>query len=282
MRPVRSSSWFAGFAKTTARVAGRPPAFFLALSVVVVWLVTGPIFRFSDTWQLAINTGTTIVTFLMVFLIQNSQNRDAEAVQVKLDELLRVTQGAHNALLDLEELEDLELEKIRGDYAELAKRAREDLRRGVVDTGVGQITGILLLLVGLSSGALRAQTTPSSSATILRLEDGWAAALVRRDAAYFERTLARGFIYTEDARSYGRAELLHELVTGTDTVTAAHNEAMQVHRFGATVIVTGWLIVAGRGTGGPFIHRYRFTDVWLRPAARWQIVAAHDYLLPAR
>jgi low affinity Fe/Cu permease len=107
--------------------------------VILIWLATGPVFGFSDTWQLAINTGTTIVTFLMVFLIQNTQNRDTEAVQVKLDELLRVTAGAHNALLDLEELEEHELDRIRGGYARLAERAREDLRRGRVDTGVGQL-----------------------------------------------------------------------------------------------------------------------------------------------
>jgi len=105
------------------------------VAVILAWLVTGPFFRYSDTWQLAINTGTTIVTFLMVFLIQNTQNRDAEAVQVKLDELLRATAGAHNALLDLEELEEQELDKIRGTYTRLARTARDDLRRGTADTG---------------------------------------------------------------------------------------------------------------------------------------------------
>ena len=137
MRAIRQTSWFARFAKVTARAAGRPPAFFFAFFVVIAWLVTGPLFRYSDTWQLAINTGTTIVTFLMVFLIQSSQNRDAEAVQLKLDELLRVTTGAHNALLDLEELEERDLELIRAGYARLARRAREELRKGTPDTGVG-------------------------------------------------------------------------------------------------------------------------------------------------
>ena len=99
----------------------------------------GPIFRYSDTWQLVINTGTTIVTFLMVFLIQCTQNRDAEAVQVKLDELIRVLEGAHNSLLDLEELEEEELDEIRSRYQLLAKAAREDLARGAHDTGVPQI-----------------------------------------------------------------------------------------------------------------------------------------------
>lgn len=139
MRPIKSASWFARFAKTTARTAGRPYAFLLAVLVVAAWLVTGPIFRFSDSWQLVINTGTTIVTFLMVFLIQNAQYRDAEAVQVKLDELLRVSNGAHNALLDLEELEERDLEMIRAGYARLAEKARADLRHGQADTGVPEV-----------------------------------------------------------------------------------------------------------------------------------------------
>jgi low affinity Fe/Cu permease len=134
-----TQSWFSRFAKVTSRAAGRPSAFLLAVLVVLVWLVTGPLFGFSDTWQLVINTGTTIVTFLMVFLIQNTQYRDAEAVQVKLDELLRSTKGAHNALLDLEELEQLELDRIRDEYAQLAKRAREALRRGETDTDVPDV-----------------------------------------------------------------------------------------------------------------------------------------------
>jgi low affinity Fe/Cu permease len=136
MRPTKSRSWFTRFAKATSRVAGRPIAFFLAAGTVLVWVATGPLFQFSDTWQLVINTGTTIVTFLMVFLIQSTQNRDSEAVQVKLDELLRVTKGAHVALLDLEELEDHELDRIRAEYEEWAERARQDLRRGRPDTGV--------------------------------------------------------------------------------------------------------------------------------------------------
>ena len=135
MRPTKSSSRFVRFAKATARVTGRPATFALAVGVILVWLITGPLFHFSDTWQLVINTGTTIVTFLMVFLIQNTQNRDAEAVQAKLDELIRVTEGAHNALLDLEELDDKELDRIRAQYEQLAERARADLRRGGKDIG---------------------------------------------------------------------------------------------------------------------------------------------------
>jgi len=111
----------------------------MATGVVLGWAITGPLFGFSDTWQLVINTGTTIVTFLMVFLIQNTQNRDAEAVQVKLDELIRVTKGAHNALLNLEELEEYELDRIRAQYAALAERARADLRRGRADTGAPEV-----------------------------------------------------------------------------------------------------------------------------------------------
>jgi low affinity Fe/Cu permease len=104
-------------------------------AIIVVWVVTGPLFHFSDTWQLVINTGTTIVTFLMVFLIQNTQNRDSEALQVKLDELIRAIDGAHNALMDLEELEDHELDRIRLNYSNLAKEARAELRQGIIDTG---------------------------------------------------------------------------------------------------------------------------------------------------
>jgi low affinity Fe/Cu permease len=139
MHPTQSRSWFTRFAKVTARAAGKPVAFLLAVAAIVLWLATGPLFAFSDTWQLIINTGTTVITFLMVFLIQNTQNRDAEAVQVKLDELLRATQGAHTALLDLEELEQVELDRIRSSYRELAATAREGLRRGEVDTGTPDV-----------------------------------------------------------------------------------------------------------------------------------------------
>jgi low affinity Fe/Cu permease len=120
VKPTKSSSWFTLFAKTTSRATGRPSAFMAAGAIIVVWIVTGPLFHFSDTWQLVINTGTTIVTFLMVFLIQNTQNRDSEALQVKLDELIRAIDGAHNALLDLEDLEEDELDRIRLNYSTLA------------------------------------------------------------------------------------------------------------------------------------------------------------------
>jgi low affinity Fe/Cu permease len=121
-------------ARATARASGQPATFLLAVLVVVVWLVTGPLFHFSDTWQLVINTGTTVVTFLMVFLIQNTQNCDSEAMQLKLDELIRATEGAHLSLLDIEQLTDRELDRLRIHYETLAKDARDRLRRGEVDT----------------------------------------------------------------------------------------------------------------------------------------------------
>lgn len=125
---------FSSFSKAVARGTGHPLAFWTACTVIVVWLISGPYFGFSDTWQLVVNTGTTIVTFLMVFLIQNTQNRDSEAIQVKLDELIRCMEGAHNALLDLEELTQEDLDRVRRRYVALAARSREALRRGVLDT----------------------------------------------------------------------------------------------------------------------------------------------------
>lgn len=139
MRPHKSQSWFTRFTKTASRASGRPVTFFAAVALVAVWLVTGPLFDFSDGWQLVINTSTTIITFLMVFLIQSTQNRDTEALQVKLDELLRVTQGAHIALLDLEEMEEHELDKIHRTYARLAEKARRDIRNGGSDTGTPEV-----------------------------------------------------------------------------------------------------------------------------------------------
>src|SRR5215510_12493079 len=115
-RSYNRGSWFTRFAKATAHAAGRPASFTWAVGIIVLWAASGPLFGFSDTWQLVINTGTTIITFLMVFLIQNTQNRDSEAIQLKLDELIRATRGAHTALLDMEELEDAELERIRQQY----------------------------------------------------------------------------------------------------------------------------------------------------------------------
>ena len=130
---------FSAFARRVASLSGRPAVFLLALAAVVLWGVSGPLFGFSNTWQLVINTTTTIVTFLMVFIIQSTQNRDTEAMQIKLDELIRATQGAHNALLDLEELEDEKLVRYRRRYEALAAVARDKLKRGELDTDSPEI-----------------------------------------------------------------------------------------------------------------------------------------------
>ncbi|WP_322101406.1 low affinity iron permease family protein [Paraburkholderia sp. J41] len=127
-------SWFSRFSSWLSSMAGRPATFVIAALLVVVWAVTGSVFHYSDTWQLVINTSTTIVTFLMVFLIQNTQNRDTAAMQIKLDELIRALQGAHNALLDLEELDEKDLTRFRKQYEKLADEARGALRKGNKDT----------------------------------------------------------------------------------------------------------------------------------------------------
>jgi low affinity Fe/Cu permease len=126
---------FANIARAISTLAGRPVAFVVATLAIVLWAASGPLFGFSDTWQLMVNTTTTIITFLMVFVIQNTQMRDTEAMQVKLDELIRATQGAHTALLDLEELEEEKLVAYKRRYLELARVARENLKHGIVDTG---------------------------------------------------------------------------------------------------------------------------------------------------
>jgi low affinity Fe/Cu permease len=126
---------FHKLARGAAKASGHPAAFGIAVSAIIVWAVLGPIFHFSDTWQLVINTATTIVTFLMVVLLQNTQNRDSQAMQLKLDELLRATQTAHNALLDIEELSAEELDQIKRSFEQLARKARTDLRAGRADLG---------------------------------------------------------------------------------------------------------------------------------------------------
>jgi low affinity Fe/Cu permease len=131
---MRNQGAFGKFASKAAGATGHPLAFGLAFTTIVAWGVTGPIFGFSDTWQLVINTGTTIVTFLMVFLIQNSQNREGKALQIKLDELIRALEGAHNALLDLEQLSDEDIEKARTKYCKLASDARKNIDKGRRDT----------------------------------------------------------------------------------------------------------------------------------------------------
>jgi low affinity Fe/Cu permease len=142
MSATNSSSWFTRLTKFSAHAAGRPAAFIAAVLVIATWAITGPLFDWSDTWQLIINTGTTIVTFLMVFLIQSTQNRDAVAVQIKLDELLRVSSGAHNVLLDLEELDEAELNRIRAVYERLAAEARRGIDEGRSDQGVPAIRNL--------------------------------------------------------------------------------------------------------------------------------------------
>ena len=130
---------FSRFAKSCATTMGHPWAFAAALFTIIAWALTGPVFGFSDTWQLVVNTGTTIVTFLMVFLIQNTQNRDGSAIQLKLDELIRSTRGAHNALLDLEELTQEELNNFLKTYQKLAREGRKQVTEGWKDTGTPEI-----------------------------------------------------------------------------------------------------------------------------------------------
>ena len=136
---MKRGSFFDRFARRAAHIAGHPLAFAAAAAALVVWAASGPLFGFSDTWQLVINTATTIVTFLMVFVIQNTQNRDSAAVQIKLDEMIRAVEGAHNALLDLEELSESELEEFRKRYLEMARSARDEIRAGAADTGSPRI-----------------------------------------------------------------------------------------------------------------------------------------------
>ena len=121
----KNVSLFTRFARWSSRAAGTPHAFVGAVAVVLVWALTGPLFGFSDTWQLVINTGTTIVTFLMVFLIQNTQNRDAKAMHLKLDELIRAVQGARNRLVDLEKLSDEELKQLEEQFTRLRNKAAQ-------------------------------------------------------------------------------------------------------------------------------------------------------------
>ena len=129
-------AWFPALSRKLAGIAGGGFAFAVALGLVVVWVVTGPLFDFSEDWQLVINTGTTIITFLMVFLIQSTQNRDTEAMQIKLDEIIRATRGAHNEVLDMEEASDEELAAYHKRYEELAAYARTKLKAGGTDEDV--------------------------------------------------------------------------------------------------------------------------------------------------
>jgi low affinity Fe/Cu permease len=120
------TDWFERFSHRVTEATGRPWAFMVALLVILVWALTGPLFGFGDTWQLVINTGTTIITFLMVFLIQQTQNKDGKAVELKLNELVAATKGASNRMINVEDLSEKELNILRDYYAELAELARED------------------------------------------------------------------------------------------------------------------------------------------------------------
>lgn len=145
---------------------------------------------------------------------------------------------------------------------------------------------MLIVLVALCAAALplRAQAAAQADkATLLRLENGWTTALVKRDTSYFTKTLASGFVYTEDDKLSTRDEVLRDIVTPSDTVTSAHNEVMVVHLFGRTAAVTGILVVNGRAGGMPYVHRYRFTDTWQKQKdGLWRIIAAQDYLIPGK
>lgn len=135
----RQSHPFSAISKWASSRMGHPTTFSLAIGIIVLWMVTGPFFDFSNTWQLMINTTTTIVTFLMVFLIQNSTNRESAAVQIKLDELIRADKDAHTVLLDLEEMTETELLEMKAKYVALAAAARVALRKGKKDTGIPRL-----------------------------------------------------------------------------------------------------------------------------------------------
>src|SRR5690348_10727287 len=134
-----ASARFGSLARSISTLVGRPAVFALAVLSIVLWAASGPFFGFSDTWQLIVNTSTTIITFLMVFVIQNTQNRDTAAIQIKLDELIRATQGAHNAILDLEQLDEEQLAAYLKRYEALAAAARARRMSGKIDTEAPEI-----------------------------------------------------------------------------------------------------------------------------------------------
>jgi hypothetical protein len=143
-------------------------------------------------------------------------------------------------------------------------------------------TALPLVFLAAHAGAQQ-HARESDAAELTRLENQWTAGLVRRDRALFDRLLAPRFVYTEDDKLMQREDVLHDVATSTDTVRAARNEGMEVHQYSpTTAVVTGWLIVEGHGKAGAFTHRYRFTDTWVKGARGWQIVAAQDYLMPAK
>jgi ketosteroid isomerase-like protein len=148
----------------------------------------------------------------------------------------------------------------------------------------GRLLALVTSLAALVPSAQAQQPKASLTAdqrAVLDLEEAWARAVVKRDAATFRKILAPGFIYTEDDRVQTGNQLLKDIVSGTDTVTEARNEKLETHVFDNAMIVTGWLIMRGRSGSKPFEHRYRFTDTWLKRGGQWQIIAAQDYLVPA-
>jgi ketosteroid isomerase-like protein len=154
--------------------------------------------------------------------------------------------------------------------------------RSIVYSGVFAVLAASSAMGQIAPAGKPPKMTPLEATTtaVTKLEDAWANALVHRDRATFERMLAPKFIYTEDSVTIDRATLLRGIFA--DVVTEAHNDSMEVHPFGNTAIVTGWLVVTGSAKDGPFERRYRFTDVWMPRSGSWQIVAAHDYLVPAK
>jgi uncharacterized protein DUF4440 len=154
------------------------------------------------------------------------------------------------------------------------------LLAGLLLAGLGAVARPLPAAATVPAIGSRAFQSADARA-LLKLEDEWAAGLVKRDGALFRRLLAPGFVYTEDDRLSTRDEVLKDIISATDTVEAAHNEDMKVHSFGGTAVVTGWLIVKGHTDAGRYEHRYRFTDTWMRRNGGWQIIAAQDYLVPA-
>jgi len=151
------ASLFTSFANHTARASGHHLTFTLAVLIVLTWAVTGPVFGFSDTWQLVINTGTTIVTFLMVFLIQNTQNRDSTAMHLKLDEIIRALDGAQNTLLNLEDMEEKDLQRMQLRYKAMAERAQDALERDDVEEAAEHIEKLATSKQGGSARKPRAE-----------------------------------------------------------------------------------------------------------------------------
>jgi ketosteroid isomerase-like protein len=142
---------------------------------------------------------------------------------------------------------------------------------------IAWVVPVALLLGAFTS---EAQTASTTRRQLAELEDQWVQAVIRRDSAAFNRLLHPAFVYTEDDRVYTKQQLIREVTTGTDTVTAGGNEDLTVRLFGNTAIVTGWLVLRGRGASGAFNRRYRYTDTWQRIEGRWRVIAAADYLKP--